>query len=191
MKHRAKRNYKRRNTTKTKKTRRAKKAGFRVPRTADQFFAMSKQAQDEWTNATSVISEMRRRHISLRQASREANIDDKVVRKLVGTALRKQRNGRYVARRRDKLLRVFVIPSRKGLREIATRDSREASRLSSYSHALDRYTTLGDSTLLREFKGQKIADANGKKIPLLTNLAELDRLASAGVLSFETIYAKR
>jgi hypothetical protein len=91
----------------------------------------------------------------------------------------------------DRLLRVLVIPTSDGLQEIATRDSRQASLIANYWIALDRYFSSGDSSALREFDGKKVTSANGKKVPLFTDLAELDRLASAGVVSFETIYAKR
>jgi hypothetical protein len=144
-----------------------------------------------WTKATHVVREMRRTGVSLRHASRETGIDANVVRDLVGRALRKRGNGRYSAQATDKLLSVLIIPKRKGLREVPTRDSRQASQVARYWIALSRYLTTGDASALREFKGKKITNANGKRVLLLTDLSELDRLASAGVLSFETIYANR
>jgi hypothetical protein len=48
----------------------------------------------------------------------------------------------------------------------------------------------GDDSALKDFKSKYIIDAQGKRIPLLTNLDELDRLGSAGVLSFESLYAR-
>lgn len=161
------------------------------PRTAKQFFAMSKKAQGEWTKATSIVSEARRTGISPRKVSKRLGISYKTVQRLVGPALRKPRSGRYVARSTDKLLRVLIIPTREGLQEIATRDSRQASLVAHYWIALKRYFTSGNESALREFERKKITNVNGKRVPLLTDLSELDRLASAGVLSFETIYAKR
>jgi len=40
-----------------------------------------------------------------------------------------------------------------------------------------------------KFKGKKITDASGKRHPLITDLSQLDALGSAGVLSFESLYA--
>jgi hypothetical protein len=77
------------------------------------------------------------------------------------------------------------------LREIATRDSREASKAAEYWNALHRYLSTGDASAIRKFNGKYITDANGSKIRLLTDLKELDRQGNAGNLSFETIYAKR
>jgi len=82
---------------------------------------------------------------------------------------------------------------KKGLREVATTDSRQAHVVSEYWIAVHRYLDpkTGDASALQTFKGKRIVDANGKRVSLLTDLAELDRLGNAGVLSFETIYAKR
>jgi hypothetical protein len=152
---------------------------------------MSKQAQDEWARATHVITEMRVTGLSLRQATHKFELDPKVVVRLAGSALRKRSNGRYAAKASDKLLRILVLPKRgAGLREIATRDSREASKAAEYWNALHRYLSTGDASVIRQFNGRHITDANGSKIRLLTDLKELDRLGNAGNLSFESIYPR-
>jgi hypothetical protein len=94
------------------------------------------------------------------------------------------------SRRSDKV-RVLIIPTRRGLREISIRDSRQASLVSRYSNAIKRYLESGDTSALREFEGKEIETIQGRRVPLLTDRAELDRLAAAGELSYETIYAKR
>ena len=162
-----------------------------APQTADQFFAMAKRSQDRWTHATNVVTKMRTNKASLRKASREFGISPQTVRRLVGAAIRKQRNGRYIARPKDRLLRVLVIPTSGGLREIALRDSRQATLLADYWTAVHIYLQTGDASALQKFQGKRIVDANGKRVRLLTDVAALDRLGNAGVLSFETIYAKR
>jgi hypothetical protein len=161
------------------------------PQTAKQFFAMSKQAQDEWTRATHVISKMRADGISLRRAAGAFGLNPDVVLRLAGPALRKRTNGRYAAKASDKLLRILVLPKRgAGLREFATRDSREASKAAEYWNALHRYLSTGDASAIRQFNGKHITDANGSKIRLLTDLKELDRQGNAGNLSFESIYPR-
>jgi truncated hemoglobin YjbI len=84
----------------------------------------------------------------------------------------------------------MVILTQQGLQEIATTDSRQASLLGQYWTAVERYRDTGDASALREFRGKHIIDATGKRIALLTNLAALDHLGSAGVLSFESMYPK-
>jgi hypothetical protein len=70
------------------------------------------------------------------------------------------------------------------------RDSRQASQVAEYWNAVHRYLETGDDSALRKFRRKRITDAKGTRVPLLTDLDELDRLGSAGVLSFESLYAK-
>jgi len=150
---------------------------------------MSEQDQELWKNVGQTVTEVRT-GVSLRQASRKFNLGPRTVQRLARPALRKLRNGRWAAKPHDRLLRVLVIPARKGLREIGVRDSRQASLIGKYWTAVDKYRDTGDASALREFRGKYIVDASGKRVRLLTSLRELDRLGSAGVLSFETLYAR-
>jgi hypothetical protein len=133
---------------------------------------------------------MRADRVSLRQASAEFGLAPQTVLRLGGSALRKRVNGQYSAKSRDRLLRVLVIPTSKGLQEVAVRDSRYASDLGKYWDAVQHYLETGESSRLDEFVQKQINDANGIQIPLITDVAELDRLGSAGVLSFESLYAQ-
>lgn len=159
-----------------------------APQTSKQFFARTEQFRDTWNRVTHVISRMRADGVSLKRASREFGLSTSTVIRLAKSALRK-RKGRYAAKPTDKLLRLLVIPTRKGLLEIAMRDSRQASRVGEYWAAVQKYLRTGDASAIEEFRRRGITDASRKRISLLTNLEELDRLASAGVLSFESLYA--
>jgi len=161
----------------------------RVPTTARQYFSRSKQFQEAWDSVGQVISKMRSGRISLRRASKEIGVDPSKVLKLGRSALRKQKSGKYAARKTDHLLRILSILTPKGRREIAVRDSHQASTLGKYWAAVQRYLQTGDDSALRKFKGKKITDASGKRHPLITDLKQLDALGSAGVLSFESLYA--
>lgn len=160
------------------------------PRTAKQLFALPKQAQNQWIQATHVVSKMRADGDSLSRASREFGFAPKVVIRLARPALRKRRNGRYAAKPADNLLRVLAIPNERGIEEIALRDSREATRLSKYWIAVHAYLQTGDASLIKQFRGKGITDANGNRVRLVIDLDILDRLGNAGNLSFETIYPK-
>ena len=150
---------------------------------------MPEKDQEIWKNVCQVVTEVRT-GASLRQASRKFGIDPRMVQQRAPSAMRKLQNGRWTARPNDHLLRVLAVASRKGLREIGVRDSRQASLLGRYWTAVERYRDTGDASVLREFRGKYIIDASGKRVPLLTNPRELDRLGSAGVLSFESLYAR-
>lgn len=157
------------------------------PTTARQYYAMPERERENWDSVAHVISRMRR-GVSLSKASEEFAIESSSVVELGHPALRK-RNGRYVVTKTDRLLRVINALLVEGKREIATRDSRQASIVGSHWAAVQRYLQTGDDSALLRFKGKKVTDASGKRHLLLTDLKEIDRQAAAGVLSFESMYA--
>lgn len=160
------------------------------PRSAREFFARPKQFQKTWNRVTHIISKMRADAVSLTQASREFGVDPRTVLRLGRSALRKRRNGRYAAKPKDTLLRVLAVPSPEGVREIAIRDSRQASRLGEYWAAVQKYLQTGNASAIEKFHGKRVTDASRRRIPLLTSLEDLDRLGLAGALSFESLYAR-
>lgn len=163
---------------------------FVAPRTAEEFFAMPERLQDEWNRTNHVISRMRADGVSLSQAARDFEISPRKVARLAGSALPKRSSGRYAAKANDTRLRVMVALTPDGLQGIALRDSRQASRLAEYWDAVQRYLQRGDDSAVRKFRGQHIMDASGGKIPLLTDIGELDVQGNAGNLSFESLYAR-
>jgi hypothetical protein len=160
-----------------------------VPRNADQYFKLSESAQERWNRVAHVIQKMRTEGISVTRAAKEFGIDRKEVIEL-GSALRKQKNGRYTPKPFDRLLRVLVMPSADGLKEVAVRDSRTASKIAEYSDAVQKYLRTGDASLLKKFKRLKLVNDKGERISFLTELSKLQELGSAGVLSFESLYAR-
>jgi len=161
---------------------------FKKPNTARQYFLLSPKNQQTWDSMGHVVSRIRE-GIPLHKAAKEFGLDRNIVTRLGRSALRKQKNGRYVAKKTDQLLRVVNALTTGGRKEIATRDSRQASLVGGHWAAVQKYLQTGDDSALLIFKGKKVTDARGKRHLLLTDLKELDRLASAGVLSFESMYA--
>jgi hypothetical protein len=168
---------------------RANRINHAAPRTAEEFFAQSRRFQDRWIRVTHAVSKMRSDRISLHRAAREYGLSPQTVRRLAGPALRKGSNGRYAAKRSDRLLRVVVIPSEQGLIEVATRDSRQASELGRYSEAVHKYLETGDASALQQFAGKYVLDLNGNQIALMTEPAQLDRFGGPE-FSYESFYAR-
>lgn len=164
--------------------------GRRKPRTPTQYFAQPKRQQQSQLKAARVVSTMRMEKISLTRAAHEEGISPATVRRHARSALRKTSQGTYKARASDRMVRVLVIPAPNGLAEIATLDSRAASIVGEYWNAVHHYLETGDETELARFRGVSIIDAQGNAVPLLTDTAELERLGSAGVLSFQSLYAR-
>jgi len=175
---------------KTKRRRRAAKKILRAPRTIEQYSALPERTQDTWNRVTHAIARMRADGVSLRQASRECGRDPRTVVRWGGRAVQKKANGRYDVKASDRLLRVLMVPVADGSREIAVRSSRQSSLLGKYWAAVHKYLATGDASRLRKFQGKSIKDVRGEQVPLVTSLRELDRLGSAGVLSFESLYAR-
>jgi hypothetical protein len=93
--------------------------------------------------------------------------------------------------RRTRRTHRIRIPAANGTRTFAARSARDASLAGKYWNAVHLYVARGDASALEPFIGVQIAGANGRRVLLLTDLRTLDRLAGAGVLSFESIYARR
>jgi hypothetical protein len=163
---------------------------FIAPRTANELFAKPRRSQEAWSRSTQVVTRIRTKHESLQKASREEGIAPRTVIRMASSALRKRPNGRYAARANDRLLRVLTISTDRGLEEVALRDFRQATQLAEYSNAVQTYIQTGDSAAIEKFRGKNITDANGKRVPLITDLNELNRLGSAGNFSFESLYAR-
>lgn len=159
-------------------------------RTAAQYFAQTKRRQTTLKKTAHVVTEMRTGNVSLRQASIAHAIAPTTVLRHAKSALRKTARGTYAARGRDRLLRVVVVPTPDGLAEIATRDSGASTIAAEYWNAVHLFLDTGDDRDLVRFRDATIMDAEGNPVRLLTNLDELERLGSAGVLSFQSLYAR-
>jgi len=174
---------------KSQKRRRSKNR-FQAPKTAKEFFGLPQKLQDRWITITEVVTKVRAKRVSIRKASKELKINPRIVLQHARSAFRKSKNGRYVAKGHDRLLRVIRVLTPNGLQEVATRDSRQATRAGKHSAWVDHYLRTGDSSRAPEFDGQEIVDLNGNRFTLLTDLDDIDRLGSAGEFSFESLYAR-
>jgi hypothetical protein len=147
--------------------------------------------RDQWKRVLQVIADQRAGKPA-RQALRDAHLTGPTVRQWAPSAFRKQRNGRYIVRPHDRLLRPLYLPDAAvpgGMREVTIRDSRQATVVSAYWRGVRRYLRTGESSELLAFQGQSITTGR-RVVPLLTDRAALQKLANAGVFSFETLYAK-
>ena len=159
--------------------------------TADEFFTLPERAREIDIAVANGVWLMRWNDFSASAAARATGISRKKLIENAGSALQKLENGRYAAQPYDDLFRVVIVVSEdKGPVEVATRDSREASKAGKHSAAVQRYLETGDDSALRRFQGQHIIDAQGNHVALLTDIDELDRLGSAGELSFESLYPR-
>jgi hypothetical protein len=66
-----------------------------------------------------------------------------------------------------------------------------AKALSKRANAQRKFVTTGDDRELRKLRKTKVLDAEGREVPFLTDEDELARQGDLGMLSFESIYARR
>lgn len=162
----------------------------REPQNVKDLFAKPRKLQALYNRAVQIPAYMRSKGVTLGKASETFGVSSEVVIDLIPSAFRKNRSGRYEVKPNDNLLRVLLIPSSKGLREIVIQGSREASIVGHYWNAVEKFLKRGDASWLRKLPRKTVTDASGERIRLLTNLEELERQASAGVFGFESIYGR-
>jgi hypothetical protein len=163
---------------------------FRAPKNVKELFALPRSIQEQWNDVVQVPSQMRATGFSLEKASNQLGVTPATVLRLAGSAFTKNRRGKVKVKRVDHLLRVLLIPSTKGLREVVVRSSREASKIGEYWNAVEKYLVKQDASSLQNLKSKSFINDQGKRVRLMTNLDELTRQASAGVLRFESIYGR-
>lgn len=105
-----------------------------------------------------------------------------------GVALRKDDFGKYQALPSDRLARFLRFLTPEGQIHITVRSSRTATRISEYMAAVDHYLKSGDSAGLSQFRGRSVR-AGKLTLPFVTDPRVLDRLAHAGEVAFEDLYA--
>lgn len=125
--------------------------------------------------------------MSLHEAARRAETTPRTARRYAGSVIEK-RGSRYVAKASDRLPRWVRVPTTEGTETKVVRSSKTASRLAAYWAAVNRYLTTGRTDGLRQFRGKSFR-AGKVGYPFLTDLNTLDRLAEAGEVAFEDLYA--
>jgi hypothetical protein len=181
-------------TGRHKRTRRSlhksRKQKFAEPKTLQEYLAMPDGDQDLWDDVGHIVTDVRAGTASVTSAAAKYSRNRKRVLSLAKRAFRKSKSGRWTAKKSDRLLRVLQVLTPEGREQIGLTDSRRASLLGKYWVAVERYRDTGDDSGLRKLKGKHVVDATGKRWPLLTDLDLLNRLGSAGELSFETFYGR-
>ena len=127
---------------------------YRVP-----FAHLTQHERDQRQRALKVLSEARRGKGSLTKLSRAERISPRTVRRASG-AFRK-RGGRWAPTRRDRIQR-WMKSYENGRRvEFLIDDSRTATLLSKYAHAVNEYLLTRDPEVFRSFRGATYCDAFG------------------------------
>lgn len=169
---------------------RSRKIKVPAPGSVAQYYANPERFGKTSFAVAKVISKMRDEGKSLHKAAQEERVSPETVKRWAGSSLQKRSNGKWLAKKRDRLLRNLMILSPDGKREIIVRGSGKATQISEHWNAANKFLSTGDASGLAKFVGKRITAANGERISFITDRALLNRLGSPGRLSFESIYAR-
>ena len=100
-------------------------------------------------------------------------------------------NGHYTKYRAasfDRIPRTLRFLSPTGIISVTVKDSRRASRIATFFNAVHRFLATGDVTPLAPFRGESFRIGRTRH-RFITDPKLLERLAEAGQVSFEEIYA--
>jgi len=144
---------------------------------SDRAFEATKRSDD-------AIARMRRHHLSLEAASREAGTTPATVLKRRPAALRRSKTGRWVATKSDRYIRLLSLPGTHGPVTVRARGSEEARFASAYLASLTRWARTEKAYELAPFHGKKVGD-----FELITAARTLRPLRDAGLLQLDSLYA--
>lgn len=143
----------------------------------------TKREAEVYEKVLAAISLSRREGIDLAIAARIEGTRVRTIQRYAPSAIEK-RKGMYRAKPSDRLPRPLSTVGPKGMRPLPVRSSKSASKVARYLNAVRTLIYKGDASALVPFRGKKIAGYR-----FVTNVAQLKRLADAGLLGLDRLYA--
>lgn len=128
-------------------------------------------------DALDVLSLMRTEGLTFTDAAKRVGVSPNAVLRHVGSALEKK-NGRWRAKRSDRLYRIMPVLGPDGYVDVEPRDSREASLIGKHNSAIGHDLFTGDDSRLRKFDGESV-----QGVSFETDLDTIDDWANRGVLA--------
>lgn len=124
-----------------------------------------------WNELTPKQKALREKSLSVLVQSRKTAKSPSKIAKQVGISFStvqsntnafKKVNGRWVAKKFDKIPRSMLLSEKGKLRSITVSDSRHAKTIGKYHNAVKQYLNTGDAQFLKKFAKKKIRDSDGK-----------------------------
>lgn len=125
----------------------------------------------EWEALTPKQKALREKSLAvLVEARRTGKSPNRIAKKIgisfstvqTSTNAFKKVNGRWVAKRFDKIDRPMLISEKGKLRSVSLSDSRHATTVGQYHNAVKHFLNTGDDSKLKKFAKKKIKDSSGK-----------------------------
>lgn len=137
--------------------------------------------------ALEALNLMRARGLSLTAAAYRVGTTRETMLKYAGRALEKNEAGEWVPKPWDRIIRPMRFPTPTGVRLLAVRDSRSASKIARYWAAVREFLLTGNEELLRPFRAETV-QVEGEEHSFVTDPDTLMTLATAGEVRFEDLY---
>ena len=151
-----------------------------------RYESLSARQKSTYEKLVALLFDLRTRKGTYSQLLRNHRVGSRTARKYLGRYLLKGAGGRIRASKADRLVRKLLFPMPFGDLPVTIRDSRQASKLSEYFN--DRDKLLSGKMTAREFetkwRGARVA---GQEV--FADAPEIFRMANAGVLKMENLYA--
>jgi hypothetical protein len=132
------------------------------------------------------VNAMRNDKLSLARAAKMAGTTPRTMLRHGASALT-LKNGRYVAKKFDRIPRIMRHMTVRGVVDVTVRSSRIASRIASHAAAVKRFLLSGDVAVLWPFEGKTFRVGRHVYV-FLTDPTVLERLANAGEVTYEDLY---
>jgi hypothetical protein len=152
-------------------------------RSAEQWRVLRLSERAARDRALETVVLMRRERMTLTSAAMRAGTTRNTVLKYARTALARRPDGRYVAKRADRLFRRMRVLSPDGVTSVGIRGSRAAALAGEHASAIHHFLATGDDSRLRPVAGKRVAG-----VVLETDPTAIEAWARRGVLDFEDIY---
>lgn len=148
--------------------------------------SLSARQRETEKRARALRADLRRGKGSFTALSRKHHIDPRTARKYLGDDLIGGKGTPVRARKTDQRVRLLMFPKSVGDVPVRIRGSKNATKLSEYYR--DRAELLRGKLSPREFEAKwQRARIAGKEV--FSDTAEIFRIASAGALKMENLYA--
>ena len=137
--------------------------------------------------ALTAVAQMRKGK-SLTRAAKLSHTTPETVVKYAGTIVARPTGKPYKAAGYDQITREMRFLTPTGVVALPIRSSASASRIGEYWNAVNHYLKTGRSNRLKAFRG-KTVQVRGGHHRFVTDELTLERLANAGEVRFEDLYA--
>jgi hypothetical protein len=173
-----------RSLRRTRKKRRSNRGWTKTKSVAPR----TKRGAQSQKRAFKALAKTRRDELSFSAAARAEHVSLRTALKYVGEYLRRRRSKggrvRYVPIKSDRAVRNMFVLTPLGHVAIKVRGSRDASLIGKHSAAVNKFLRTGDESVLAPFRDKRVA---GRE--LITNPQLLSKLADAGALRLDDLYA--